>query len=86
MDIYHVKRYLKTTDEVLDIGCNCGFLDIQLNEYVKSIKGIDVESLFIEIANRTKEYVGVSNVQFAVMDFKEEVKNEVLQTEAVQEE
>ncbi len=73
--IYQAKKYLKSTDDVLDIGCNCGFLDLQLSEYVKSIKGIDVEPLFIEIANQTKAYVGVSNVQFSVMDFREEVEN-----------
>lgn len=83
IDIYHVKNYLKTTDEVLDIGCNCGFLDLQLSEYVKSIKGIDIEPLFIEIANKTKKYVGISNVQFAVMDFKEEVKNDHLKYDAI---
>ncbi len=75
IDIYHVKKYLKPTDEILDIGCNCGFLDLQLRDYVKTIKGIDVEPLFIEIANRTKEYVGATNVKFSVMDFKEEVEN-----------
>jgi len=75
IDIYHAKKYLKPTDEVLDIGCNCGFLDLQLGRYVKSIKGIDVEPFFIEIANKTKEYVSASNVNFVVMDFKEEIKN-----------
>lgn len=83
INIYHVKKYLKITDKVLDIGCNCGFFDLQLSEYVENIKGIDVEPLFIEIANKTKEYVGISNVQFDVMDFKEEVKNEALKYDAI---
>jgi SAM-dependent methyltransferase len=75
LSIYNVRKYLKPTDEVLDIGCNCGFFDLQLSEYVKSVYGMDIEPLFIEIANETKEYVGNTNATFVCDDFYSSIRN-----------
>lgn len=76
LDIYQVKKYLKKTDVALDIGCNCGFLDLQLSRYAGEVRGIDIEPLFIEIANRTKEYLGNNNVLFEAKDYKSVMEND----------
>lgn len=73
--LYRLHNFLKKTDTVLDIGCNCGFFDIQISSLVKYVYGIDIEQGFIEVANRAKEYLGVNNVQFKSIDFYEERLN-----------
>lgn len=62
--LYHIYEYLKPTYEVLDIGCNCGFLDLQIAPYVKKITGIEIEQRFVNIANRIKIMEGIENVEF----------------------
>lgn len=77
LDIYQVKKYIKMSDSVLDIGCNCGFLDLQLGRYAGKVKGIDVEPKFIDIANETKKYVGRENVEFCLKDFQTEYDDNI---------
>ncbi len=67
--IYRCRELLKTTDHVLDIGCNCGFLDLQIAPYVNHITGLDVQKAFIEIANETKAYTGTLNATFLCADY-----------------
>ncbi len=67
--LYHIKDYLKPTDEVLDIGCNCGFLDMQIAPYVRRITGIEIEPKFVGIANKIKDEEGISNVDFLCEDY-----------------
>lgn len=40
---YRVEDYLTKDSICLDIGCNCGFFDLELSRLVKSVVGIDVE-------------------------------------------
>lgn len=67
--VYRVKDFLKRTDSVLDVGCNCGFFDLQISSFVGRIVGMDINPLFIVIANETKEYLGVDNVDFRESDY-----------------
>ena len=32
---YELKKHLQETDSVLDIGCNCGFIDLQISYFIK---------------------------------------------------
>lgn len=70
--IYKIREFLKETDCVLDIGCNCGFFDLQISPFVKSVLGIDIDSNFIEIANETKDYLEIRNVTFQCRDYYNE--------------
>ena len=63
---YDVTTYMHSGDEVLDIGCNCGFLDLQISSIVKHITGVDVDENMIKMGNLTKEYIGIENVDFFV--------------------
>lgn len=66
---YGVDKILDKNSEVLDIGCNCGFFDIELARWVKCVKGIDVESKYIELANKVKAFRNVENVIFEKGNF-----------------
>lgn len=67
--IYKIHDFLSVDDEVLDIGCNCGFLDMQVAPFVKHITGIDIENTFIDIANKVKTFMGINNCDFICDDF-----------------
>ena len=53
---YRILDYLTKDSDCLDIGCNCGFFDIELAKFVNSVKGIDIEERFIDLANKVKEF------------------------------
>ncbi|MBE7009466.1 MAG: class I SAM-dependent methyltransferase [Ruminococcaceae bacterium] len=67
--LYHLNEYLKKTDEVLDVGCNCGFFDLQMAPMVKHVTGCDLDEHLIRIANRTKRFIGCDNANFLCGDF-----------------
>lgn len=67
--IYGCRDYLKSTDQVLDIGCNCGFFDLQISSYVGQITGMDPQDEFVQIANETKKILGIKNATFVCADY-----------------
>lgn len=67
--IYQVDRFLNRESTVLDIGCNCGFLDLQMCSRVKWVEGIEIEPLLVEIAEETRKYMGIENAHFLCGDF-----------------
>ncbi len=82
--LYRINRYglnslLKTYMKVLDIGCNCGFFDLQLSAQVNEIVGIEYDKTLWEIAKKTQEYLKVKNCCFKKIDFKEWYKNNINQ-------
>ncbi len=72
INLYKMRDYLKENDSVLDIGCNCGFLDLQIAPFVGEVLGIDIEQGFIDVANRTKEQLKIDNASFKCINFYEE--------------
>jgi 2-polyprenyl-3-methyl-5-hydroxy-6-metoxy-1,4-benzoquinol methylase len=68
---YDMASVLKSSDRVLDIGCNCGFFALAVSKSVRAIDAFDVSPHFIAIANRAKEYLGNKNCEFTVCSFQE---------------
>lgn len=67
---YRILNFAERQDRVLDIGCNCGFFDLQLAEHVNQIVGIDINKTLIEIAQKTKKIVNDQKCFFLAGDFK----------------
>jgi 2-polyprenyl-3-methyl-5-hydroxy-6-metoxy-1,4-benzoquinol methylase len=67
---YGLDKYLDKEYEVLDIGCNCGFFSLYVSEYVRHIDGIEFNNTLIDIADITKNYLGINNCSFYCKDFK----------------
>lgn len=65
---YDVASYLKKTDCVLDIGCNCGMLDLMIAEYVHHITGVDIDAEMVHMANVTRDYLHIENADFYQRD------------------
>jgi SAM-dependent methyltransferase len=54
----------------LDIGCNTGFFSFYVSRYVKHLDSIELDSTFYKIANLTKEYLEIKNVELINVDIK----------------
>lgn len=67
---YQLDNYLNKNMDVLNIGCNCGFIDCTIAGQVKSITGIEYDAYFLQFANELKEIEGIQNITFMAGDFK----------------
>ena len=66
--LYDIPNLLNKNSNVLDIGCNSGFLSLTVAPLVKSIIGVDIDERFISIANKVKNYMKIENAQFKKVD------------------
>lgn len=66
---YNLRQYVNADFTVLDIGCNCGFLDIQLSDSVKSILGIEYNEELVKVGRKTLNFLKKSNVAFVCADY-----------------
>lgn len=67
---YRLLDYLAGGMDVLDIGCNTGFLDMEVAGYVRSITGIEYDSSLQRIGKYVSEQLGIENVEFLHQDVK----------------
>lgn len=75
---YGLNDYVKPESTVLDIGCNIGFLDIEISGKVKSILGLEYSETLVEIGNETAKAIGTENVKFISGDYNEWQKQNTL--------
>ena len=61
-----IKKYLKSSDSVLDVGTGGGEFLTKLSPYFDKAIGIDIDPEMIAVANRNG--AGIGNVSFQVMD------------------
>ena len=61
--------------DVLDIGSNCGFIDMTVAPHVKSITGLEYDNDYVVFANKAAEILGLGNVKFFQADFNEWIKH-----------
>ena len=61
-----IKKYLKPSDDVLDVGTGGGEFLTKLSPYFNKAVGIDIDPEMIAVANRNS--ASVDNVSFEVMD------------------
>lgn len=63
--IENTKKYLSSSDIVLDYGCGTGTKALELADCVNKIQGIDISSKMIDIAKRKAVERKIENVDFA---------------------
>ena len=64
--LYELPGHLNRSMRALDIGCNVGFFALALSEHVKSVEALDPNPDYIEVAERVKAFLRVSNCRFLV--------------------
>jgi ubiquinone/menaquinone biosynthesis C-methylase UbiE len=60
--IDRTKKYLKTSDTVLDFGCGTGQISNEIADYVRLIHAIDISSKMIEIAKNKSDNRKIKNI------------------------
>ncbi|MDT8303002.1 MAG: class I SAM-dependent methyltransferase [Sedimentisphaerales bacterium] len=63
-EIYGLQKYLWPEMRALEIGCNVGFFSLVVAPHVKTIEAFDIDNSYIEVANLTKNFLGVTNCHF----------------------
>ena len=63
--IDRIKKYLKTSDTVLDLGCGPGLISNEIADFVKFIYAIDISSKMIEIAKINADNRKIQNIDYA---------------------
>ena len=66
---YDLKQYLSKKVDVLDIGANDGFIDLEISSEVKSVLGIEYNEKLVEIAHAAKDILKIDNVDFVCDDY-----------------
>jgi len=62
--IERTKKYLKTSDTVLDFGCGTGLISNEIAGNVKLIHAIDISSKMIEIAKNKADNRKIQNINY----------------------
>lgn len=66
---YGLKDILSPAQNVLDIGCNVGFFDLNIADRVHSVTGVEYDENLVQVAGLVKDYVGINNCIFVHEDF-----------------
>lgn len=66
---YGLNDILSAECDVLDIGCNVGFIDLSVADRVHSITGVEYDENLVKVADFVKDYMGIDNCLFENQDF-----------------
>ena len=67
-----LKSYVDKDDEIYDIGCGLGFIDLELSPYVKSIRSFDIEKRVLDELNKSANNKGIHNISTSSNDWTKE--------------
>lgn len=68
---YGLKDLLNIKMDVLDIGCNIGFLDLEIASLVRSVTGIEYNPVASRLSKSIANKLNIHNAAFYDYDFKE---------------
>lgn len=80
---YKLHDYIQKESAVLDIGCNIGFLDMEISKNVKSILGIEYSDILVDLACETAQMIGLGNVEFISCDYNDWRKMNTLKFDVI---
>jgi SAM-dependent methyltransferase len=66
---YGLSTILKSSDRVLDIGCNCGFFSLLAAKHVLTVDAFDINPAFVSIAKLAQRYLERENCRFLTSSF-----------------
>ncbi len=68
---YNLLQYLNATDTVLDIGCNTGYIALEISKNVAQVEGLEINPHLINVANLVKNHLQITNARFVPVSFEE---------------
>lgn len=63
IDVYNIKKFLNSDHDVLNIGSNCGFIDIEIAKKCKSVTSIEPDFKLTEICNLISNEFNIKNIK-----------------------
>ena len=66
---YGLERYLRKDTDVLDIGSNSGFFDLEISEKVNSVTGVEYIKSLSDVGKTVAEHMNIDNVKFICDDY-----------------
>ena len=69
IETYGLAQYLSKDAEVLDIGANTGFLDMEIAPQCKSVLGVEYNEKLVSIADTARKMLEIKNVTFTCADY-----------------
>lgn len=70
--INKTKKYLKSSDTVLDFGCGQGDHAFVISQNVNQINAIDISKNMIDIAKNEAKHRHIDNIDFTVLSIKDD--------------
>jgi len=70
-DLYKLPSILNKDMDVLDIGCNAGFLSLMMAKNCLHVDAFDNNPFLIRIAERCQIYEGIDNVSFSASSYED---------------
>ena len=67
--------YVDLDEEIYDIGCGLGYIDLELSPYVKSIRSFDVEKRVLDELKKSADKKGITNISTSRNDWTREEDN-----------
>ncbi|MDR1125621.1 MAG: glycosyltransferase [Deltaproteobacteria bacterium] len=68
--LYGLERYLKKDMELLETGCNCGFLSWLSAKHVKRVEAFDADKNYIFLGDMLKSAYKTDNLNYSVANFE----------------
>ncbi len=72
---YELLKYLNKSSNIIDIGCNVGFIDLQIAPYVNSTTGVEINPHLSAISNAVKNHLNQTNSTFVASGFENYVSD-----------
>jgi 2-polyprenyl-3-methyl-5-hydroxy-6-metoxy-1,4-benzoquinol methylase len=69
MEKYRCSEFINENDIALDIGCNTGFLSMEISKICRFVDAYDNEPELIETAKAAQEIAKISNCNFFLQNF-----------------
>jgi SAM-dependent methyltransferase len=71
--LYGFDTLLKPEFDVLDLGCNCGFIDMLIAPRVRNVVGFDISPQMVSVARLSAEALDYKNCYFIEADFNDQM-------------
>ncbi len=71
LENYDIDEYLTPEKNVLDIGCNCGFLALKVAQSTRWVDAVELNPFLVALGKEAQKFLKINNVSFIVGDFSE---------------
>ena len=68
---YGLANFINKNSSVLDIGCNSGFLDIEISAFARNVLGLEYNDKLVDIGKMSISACGIKNVVLINADYNE---------------